>query len=130
MKIIKTNKFAQTNLNPLDGKSAKQARAIVSKIIPYDKIKGFFSDEDWSGIKQIWDAFNRYSLNWQITKADYRKDNSGTNDRMPTSKRWSFEIDFTNDKGKPTKLYGQAIASGAGTVQDPLSKYDIVVTIG
>lgn len=126
----KSFKKAQVGQNPLDGKSAKQARNIVSKIVPYDKIKGLFSDKDWSGVSQIWKAFNAYALNWQITKSDYYKDHNDPNAQMPVGKRWTFEIDFTNDKGKPMKLYGSVVAAGAGTVQDPLSRYDIVVNLG
>lgn len=120
-------KKAQTISNPLDGKSNQQARAIVTKMIPYDSLKGFFNDKDWSGIKQIWNAFK--SLDWQIISADYYYDNNNPTSRMPAGKKWRFEISFNNNKGKPSKLYGTVVAAGAGTVEDPLSRYDITVQV-
>lgn len=120
-------KKAQMISNPLDGKSNQQARTIVTKMIPYDSLKGFFNDKDWSGIKQIWNAFK--SLDWQIISSDYYYDNNNPTSRMPAGKKWRFEISFNNNKGKPSKLYGTVVAAGAGTVEDPLSRYDITVQV-
>ena len=125
------NKKAQTNtLNPLDGKSNQQARTIVNKLIPHDKISGFYSDKDWSNVNQIFKTFNQYGLDLQIISADYYKDHNNPTSQMPVGKKWKFEISFNNNKGKLTKLYGTVVAAGAGTVEDPLSKYDITVQVG
>jgi hypothetical protein len=48
---------------------------------------------------------------------------------MPTFKEWKISIPFTNNKGKPVALVGQIIAHGAGTVQDPMSRYDITAYV-
>ena len=56
---------------------------------------------------------------------EYSKNESG----IPSSKTWRFEIDFMNDKGRPTKLFGIIVASGAGSVKDPLDKYDITAYV-
>ena len=127
MKIIKTNKYAQINPNPLDGKSNQQARNIINKkIIPQESIKGFFADDDWAGINQIWNAFNQAGLDWNIAGSDYYP----TDDGNPMGgKIWEVEINFTNNRGKPTKLGGTVTAAGAGTVEDPLSRYDITAYI-
>ena len=38
-------------------------------------------------------------------------------------------MDFLNDKGRPTILYGVVVAAGCGSSSDPLSKYDLVFLI-
>jgi hypothetical protein len=128
MKVIKTKKYAQTIGSPLDGKSNQQARNIVNKkIIPQDRIKGFFSDEGWNGIKQIWDAFSEAGLDWDIMGSDYYPSSDG---HPMGGKIWKIEINFINNKGKATKLYGTVTAAGAGTREDPLSRYDITAYVG
>jgi len=127
MKIIKTEKYAQVNPNPLDGKSNQQARTIVNKkIIPQDAIKGFFSDDSWQGIQQIWNAFNAAGLDWNINGSNYYPNG----DNPMGGKIWNIEINFTNNKGRPTTLHGTVTAAGAGTVEDPLSRYDITAYVG
>lgn len=126
MKIIKTEKYAQGVVNPLDGKSNQQARSLVQKIIPYDKIKGIFKDDYWQGPKFIFEAFNDYNLNWFVEDSRYYP----TFDGNPMGgKIWDISINFVNNKGKESRLYCKVTAAGAGTVQDPLSKYDVVVNV-
>jgi hypothetical protein len=77
MKIIKTKnwyKIAQSN-NPLDGKTNQQARNIVNKIIP--NTPGFYSDESWQGVKQIFNAFDNANLDYQTIKSEYYHDEKG-----------------------------------------------------
>ena len=108
--------------NPLDGMIPAQAKKVVNnKIIPHDRIKGFFSDENWAGIQQIWDAFNNAGLNWSITNSEYTNDGG-----VPTGKTWNIQIDFTNKRGQPMSIFGVVRAAGAGTVEEPLDRYDIV----
>ena len=128
MKILKTqtyHKIAQA-INPLNGKSNQQARTLVNnKIIPHDLIKGFFSDQAWEGIRQIWTAFDQAGLDWNITNAQYYP--AGT--VPPEGKIWYFEIRFVNNKGRETVLNGTATAAGAGSVEDPLERYDITAYV-
>jgi len=130
MKIFKTANYkkAQVKPNPLDGKSNQQARVIINrKIIPQEAIKGFFSDESWQGVQQIWNAFSEAGLDWNIMGSDYYP----TNDGHPMGgKIWKIEINFTNNKGKFTTLHGTVTAAGAGTTEDPLSRYDITAYVG
>jgi len=126
MKIIKTKKYAQAHPNPLDGKSNAQARAFVNrKVIPHDAIAGMFSDEGWDGIRQIWTAFDQAGLDWNIAKSDYYPNG----DNPMGGKIWNVEINFTNNKGRPTVLRGTVTAAGAGTVEDPLARYDITAYV-
>jgi len=127
MKIIKTKKYAQVNPNPLDGKSNQQARVFINrKVIPHEAIKGFFDDDSWQGIQQIWNAFNQAGLDWNIAGSDYYPNG----DNPMGGKIWKIEVNFTNNRGKPTTLYGTVTAAGAGTVEDPLARYDITAYVG
>ena len=124
----KRRKIAQVRPNPLDGKSNQQAKVIVNrKIIPQDKIKGFFSDDSWQGVQQIWNAFSEAGLDWNLNGSDYYPTNEG---QPMGGKIWKIEINFTNNKGKLTTLYGTVTAAGAGTREDPLSRYDITAYVG
>jgi len=86
--------------------------------------KGFFTDEYWRGPQKVWDALNAIGVDWHITSSDYDRKNS-----PPQSKTWKFEVMFTNPRGKAAKLYGHLVASGAGSVADPLSRYDVVAYV-
>ena len=127
MKIIKTNKYAQIT-NPLNGKSNQQARTIINRrIIPQEQIKGMFSDDSWQGVQQIWNAFSEAGLDWDIVDSNYYP----TNDGHPMGgKIWNIVVNFINNKGKATTLHGTVTAAGAGTVEDPLSRYDITAYVG
>jgi len=128
MKIIETKKYSQIKTNPLDGKSNQQARLIINrKIIPQEQIKGVFSDDSWQGVQQVWNAFNEAGLDWDIMGSDYYPSSEGN---PMGGKIWKIEVNFTNNKGRPTKLYGNVTAAGAGTVEDPLSRYDITAYVG
>jgi hypothetical protein len=127
VKIIKNKKYAQIKLNPLDGKSKAQALRIVNRqIIPNESIQGYFSDDAWQPIHEIWDAFNNAGLSWGITDSKYYP---YENNPMG-GKKWTAEINFTNNKGVPTKIYVYVTAAGAGTVEDPLSRYDVTAYAG
>jgi hypothetical protein len=128
VKVLKTAKYVKAQVpNPLDGKSNAQARNIVNKkVIPQEEIKGFFTDDSWQGIQQIWNAFSSAGLDWNIMDSNYYP----THDGHPMGgKIWNIEIGFTNNKGRPTKLYGTVTAAGAGTTEDPLSRYDITAYV-
>jgi hypothetical protein len=64
-----------------------------------------------------------------MTEAYY---GSGQYDKTmpPQRKTWKFEIRFTNPKGKQNVMYGALVAAGAGSVKDPLDRYDITVNMG
>lgn len=126
MKIIKSkryNKIAQA-VNPLDGKSNQQARSFINtKIIPASP--GFYSDTSWEGIKNIWEALDASGIDWNMADTHYVHNEKS----VPTGKEWRFEIRFINNRGKPTILYGIVIAGGAGSVEDPLARYDITAYV-
>ena len=128
MKLFKTAQYIeeQQMFNPLEGKTKAQARNIVRKLIYSLPINGKFSDSYWQGPKIVWDAFNNKNIDWNLSiPPKYEKDEQGN----PIRKKWQFEIDFVNKKGRPDKLYGIMIAYGAGSVQQPLDAYDMTVSI-
>lgn len=122
--------------NPLDGKSNEQARKIVRNIVDAPS-KGLFKDEYWEGPKKIFDAMSSAGLDWHLTDNYYGVSKSfsdtypGEKWRIPNNyKEWKFEIQFVNNRGRATILHGVLTAHGAGSVQDPLEKYDMTVVIG
>jgi hypothetical protein len=49
---------------------------------------------------------------------------------VPVRKIWKFEVKFVNNRDKDDVLYGRITAAGAGSVEDPLERYDVTVTLG
>jgi len=119
MKIIKTSQAPDIS----QGVSKQSFKNKIYKAIaPY--IKGIYSDQSWEAIRKVWDVFDSMNLNWAMTNATY--DNSVP----PQNKAWRFEIIFVNKRGKEDSLTGIVTAHGAGTVEDPLLRYDITVVMG
>lgn len=110
--------------NALNGLRVQVAKRYVNKILDQHS-KGFFSDQSWEGINKVWKALDDNGIVYTMTGAEYQKDESG----MPVRKQWKFEVEFWNEKGRMVKIYGVMIASGAGSVEDPLDKYDIIAYV-
>lgn len=111
---------------PLDGLSRRKAVSLVNAILERAPTAGFFRDEYWLGVKAVWKALERENLSFGITKSDYEYESGEAHGRLPIRKVWLFEIAFTNDKGRPDTVYGRVVAGGAGSVEDPLARYDVV----
>ena len=47
-----------------------------------------------------------------------------------TAKVWKFQVRFTTKIGTYKALYGTITATGAGSVENPLEKYDVNVVLG
>ena len=120
---------APTN-SSIDGMSKQRAKTLLYKQIKPFHINRLYKDDYWEGPKNIWTVFDQLGLNWAIDKSEYQYDKGkGARDQMPIRKVWWFTIWFDNDKDKQQKFFGQLTAAGAGSVQDPLDKYDLVVII-
>jgi hypothetical protein len=78
--------------------------------------KGRFNDEYWLPVQAAWKALHDAGYQVQINSSEYQWENG-----KPKDKQWKFEIPA--EKGKP--FYGVLTCHGAGTVEDPLSVYDI-----
>lgn len=112
-------------INPLDGMTNQEARKKVSYMMSH-YTHGIFSDESWVPVNAIWKVFNDIGLDWSMTNSFYRRD---VDTGEPKSKVWEFEIRFHNKNHKLTTMYGSVTAYGAGTVADPLSRYDLVAQV-
>jgi len=116
----------------IDGMRKQQAiKYVNNKIIPNHG--GFFTDEYWRPVQDIWKAFDKASINYSIDSSEYGVSPSfqqvfpGEKWRIPNDyKEWKFSIRFPDNKGKEQKIYGTIVASGAGSIEDPLEKYDVV----
>ena len=105
----------------LNGMNNREARKFVNALL-HKHTGGLFRDEYWAPITKTFKLLSEHEIEYEIQKTEYTQDANGN----PDSKTWTFEIEFTNDKGRPTKIHGRIVASGAGTVNDPLSRYDVV----
>lgn len=100
-----------------------------TKKCTYNKL---YKDTGWNGPQCIWNTFDKLRLNWHLTGNEYHTEKNPAKSmtyQMPTRKEWRFEISFDNNKGKYTKLQGHVTAAGAGSVDDPLSRYDVTMVI-
>jgi len=124
MKIIKTKKYSQVVQNSLDGKSNQSARNFIYKLV-HEYTTGIYSDSYWQPVQEIWKKFTENNINWDLTGTQYKKDEKGN----PNQKEWYFKIYFDNNRGKFTELNGTITAYGAGSVSNPLDRYDLTVII-
>lgn len=111
----------------INGQSNQVAATRVNKILS-DFSKGIFSDDSWQAVHKIFAKLKEVGLDVELLGAKYggQSDSSGG---LPTYKEWQISIPFTNNKGKSVQLIGQITAHGAGTVEDPLSRYDITAYV-
>jgi hypothetical protein len=131
MRTIRTEKYAQ-----MSGISKQSLKTKIYKTL-YPISKGIFSDDSWVPVHEMFKALDGLGLEYVMTGSDYGVSPSfqqtwtGEGWKIPNDyKEWKFEIDFTNNKGKPNKLYGIIIAHGAASMESPLDKYDITFNIG
>lgn len=111
-----------------DGLSKARLKTMIYKATKPCTHNKLYKDQYWQGPNCIWNAFNKLDLNWNITGSEYRTEKNPSKSmtfQMPTAKEWTFEIMWDNDKGKSIKQKGLVTAAGAGSVDDPLDKYDL-----
>ena len=118
----------------VDGLSKQQAvRNIHKQVDPI--VKGFFKDEYWKPIHDVWKKMEAMDLDVDIIGTEYYKTDAGMTGKyksmggVPAGKIWTFEINFINNRQKKNKIRGRITAAGAGSVQDPLDKYDVTITM-
>lgn len=82
---------------------------------------GIFHDCFWHGkdivLGKLHHVCEENNLTWDIYDAKYEHENG-----IPIRKIWTFKVADKNGRAS----YGRIIAAGAGTVNDPLLRYDIV----
>lgn len=93
-------------------KLRKAVNKAVSNAAP-----GIFSDEYWHGYNQVVDALSKVpGIEYVMQGSRYRH-----SEGKAVGKEWLYQI--TDGKHE---VFLQIIASGAGSVSDPLSRYDII----
>jgi len=111
----------------INGQSNVVAASRVNKILS-SLSKGMFSDNSWEAINKIFNKLQELGLDVTITSAKYGG-HADTESGMPKFKEWQISIPFTNKNGKPTLLVGQVTAHGAGSMEQPLDRYDITAYV-
>lgn len=125
---IKLNEGDSSSGLGLDGMSKAKVKTLLHKTMKPFTTNKLWKDTAWNGPQAVWDSLNKLNVNWEQVKNEYYKDRdnpSGPN----TGKRWEFKLSFDNDKGKYVKMGGIVTAAGAGSVEDPLDKYDLTFQI-
>lgn len=114
-----------------DGMSKQKLKTLIYKETKKCTHNKLYSDSYWQGPQCIWDVFNKLDLNWHITKSEYKnnKDDRAMGIKMPSRKEWHFEIEWSGPNNKYLKTGGYLTAAGAGTIDDPLGKYDLVLIL-
>ena len=125
---LKVSKYDGMYSKSLDGMSKQQAKNFIYKIIKnrFNNFKGIFSDSNWAPIHEFYKRMGHMGIDLYLQKSEY---NQNKHSKMPDSKVWSYEVYFINNMVNPNVLYVNVLASGAGSVDDPLSKYDITVIV-
>ncbi len=125
--FLRHNKIVEKEdkkISVFDGLSKQQAiRNLHKHVDPI--VKGFFKDEYWKPIQDVWKKFTLMDLDYDFTGAEYYHDKN----RVPIGKRWGFEVDFINNRDKKNTIKGVITAAGAGSVKDPLDRYDVTITM-
>lgn len=118
---ITENTSEETNY--FDGKNQRVVRNELPKIAS-PIFKGFFTDEYWAPIQSFFEKLGELNIKYNLIKSEYHHNEQGE----MSSKRWSLEFPFINHTGKEFIVYGTIVASGAGTIENPLGRYDVTFT--
>ena len=113
-------RLAKNTLNSMNGMSNREARKFVNELI-HPHTRGIWSDEYWRGVQNIWKALKNAGVNVLHQDNFYTHNENG----VPDGKTWKFDVVFQNDKSRRTTFTGICRAAGAGSVDDPLDKYDV-----
>ena len=108
----------------VDGMTRQQVAKLVNAVIDRAPIKGMHRDEYWRPINAIWQGLQRAGIPYAITGSEYQHE-MVEGRRTPMRKVWNFEVNFKNNRGRDTTVYGRVIAAGAGSVESPLDVYDV-----
>ena len=104
--------------SPIDGKPKRTAKRRVFDII--GDHKGMFRDEAWEHVHEIFGRMQNAGLNVSFGTINDREHSGGyyRNDRGNIAgKIWEFTVDYINERGLPSEITGQVIASFGGTVE-------------
>lgn len=83
------------------------------------KLRGVFNDEYWKPIHEAFDIIRDTGVDLEVNVKNGGYSPAGN------SKRWDITVEWENYEEKKFVLHGIVVASGAGSVDDPLSAYDV-----
>ncbi len=125
--IMKSYDASSQTEHFINGQSNQVAAKRVNKLLSVLS-KGIFSDNSWEAIRRIFSKLKEAGLEVDLIKTAYGG-HAESQSGMPTFKQWDISIPFINNKGKKVNLVGKIIAHGAGSIEDPLDKYDITAYV-
>lgn len=94
-----------------------------------NKFNGIFSDKYWKPVQDFFNLLRENEIFPILQSAEYKKYNNYNKTHMSDTKVWIFEIYHWTNNGKKSTIYGILTASGAGNIDDPLSKYDLTCVL-
>ena len=111
-----------------DTKTKQQAIHKIYKLVKHD---GFYTDEGWAEVHKIVDEIRELGGEVEYYPTNDSYYTSGyPNDGSMKSKSYDIKITFVNALGREIEINGSIVCSGSGTVEDPLSRYDVVLMLG
>ena len=125
MNLRRRRYLGEDNESPIDGKTKKSAINYIYKIVGRTN-DGFFSDRYWQPVHKTFKILGSNNIPYVLSNSKY--DNE---DGIPIRKSWFFEIPYRDKRNlkKKSTIYGTLTAAGAGSVKDPLSKYDVTLVL-
>lgn len=107
----------------LNGMNNGKARSIVGRVATKGYHTGIYRDESWEGVRGIYRALDNAGIDYDLLGSKYSPE-------FPNLwKEWKLSFKFVNDKGRETELIGTITAAGAGSVEQPLDRYDLNFTV-
>lgn len=100
--------------------SDAKLKSLVYKIANKYTTK-FYVDDSWAPVTEMWKEINSVVPILNMMGSAY------DNESPPKYKRWTYEGDFKDPNGRSRKAYATVTASGAGSVEDPLGRYDLTM---
>lgn len=119
------HEFINEAISPaLNGLTLKAARKKIREVWDAGNVSGCFHDESWEPVNAFWDRLREAKIDFELIESKYG--NESNESGMPTTKTWKILFKFINQNGKDCEIYGSIVASGCGTVEQPLESYDLV----
>lgn len=130
MNIKKLNEQLKALIENSVLSSTKTKQQAIHKIYKINHSK-IYHDEGWQGVHDLVAGIEDLGAEVNIKPTNSSLYNNGypTNGSM-NAKSYDIEITFVNALNKEITINGHIICSGCGTVEDPLSAYDVVMTLG
>jgi len=89
------------------------------------KFGGIYNDDSWQVVHKIHGEMTKILPTLSLVDTNYKKDSDG----KPTSKEWEHIGAFKTQQGKERVVWVRTVASAAGSVEEPLSRYDVTTMV-